>query len=562
MRMANVLGKPIDGDNTTIGSDKELAKPDKSSVIPLLEHMSKASLLLKSCIFILAATPLRPLAAQDTPASPSVPGGPAILTPLSPPTPAIHGARVFGVRPGAPFLYFIAATGQRPMQYSADGLPTGLALDGATGRITGALTQPGSYQVAFHARNSLGEASRQFKIIVGDEIGLVPAMGWNSFNTYGVNVNQAQILAAAHAMVDTGLAQHGWTYINTDDGWQGARGGALNAIQPNPGFPDIAGMVQEIHRLGLKAGIYSTPWVTSYGRRIGGSSQDPDGKWNPSFAKQNPKDHSQTFPFAIAQYHFDSPDAKQLAAWGFDYLKYDWAPIHAPDAKEMYDALRASGRDMVFSLSNNGLYTLLNEIASVSPYANSWRTTDDVHDKWANVTNSAFNEDAWAQYARPGHYNDPDMLVIGMIGWGHPHPSRLTPDEQYTQISMWCLLSAPLILGCDLQRLDPFTSSLITNDEVLDVDQDSLGKQATCVSKNGDLNVYAKPLEDGSWAVGLINRGPAPAQVILNWTDIGLNGPQVVRDLWRQKDAGTFDKQYSAEVASHGVELIRVIRAR
>jgi alpha-galactosidase len=524
--------------------------------------MSKVSLLPRLCFFILLAAPLPRLAAQNAAGPSSAAGGSAILTPVSPRTPAIHGAKVFGVRPGAPFLYFIPATGERPMQYSADGLPAGLALDGATGRITGALTQRGTYPVTFHARNSLGEAERPFKIVVGDEIGLVPAMGWNSFNTYGVRVNQTQILAAAHAMVDTGLAQHGWTYINTDDGWQGARGGALNAIQPNAGFPDIAGMVQEIHGLGLKAGIYSTPWVTSYGRRIGGSSEDPAGKWDPSFAKQNPKDHSQKFPFAIAQYHFASADAKQLAAWGFDYLKYDWAPIHAADSKEMYEGLRGSGRDLVFSLSNNGLYTLLNEIASVSPYANSWRTTDDVHDKWENVTNSAFNEDPWAQSARPGHYNDPDMLVVGMIGWGHPHASRLTPDEQYTQISMWCLLSAPLILGCDLQKLDPFTAGLITNDEVLDVDQDSLGKQAICVSKNGDLNVYAKPLEDGSWAVGLINRGLTPAQVVLNWADVGLKGPQVVRDLWRQKDAGTFDKQYSAEVAPHGVELVRVARAR
>jgi alpha-galactosidase len=331
---------------------------------------------------------------------------------------------------------------------------------------------------------------------------------------------------------------------------------------PSSQFPDIAGMAAEIHGLGLKAGIYSTPWVTSYGRRMGGSSQDPDGKWSPAFAKANNKDHSQKFPFAIAQYHFATQDAKQLGQWGFDYLKYDWAPIHAPDTKEMYDALTASGRSMVFSLSNNGLYTLLGEIAAVSPYANSWRTTDDVHDQWKHISNSAFNEDPWAQYARPGHFNDPDMLVVGTIGWGHPHPTHLTPDEQYTQISMWCLLSAPLILGCDLQKLDPFTTSLITNDEVLDIDQDSLGKQATCVAKAGDANVYAKPLEDGTWAVGLVNRGEAPATVNLQWSDLHLAGPQVVRDLWRQKDVGTFTGQYSAQVAPHGIQLVRVIPAR
>ena len=515
----------------------------------------------KWCLFLLAAALSFSTLAQDSP-PPAPAAAPEILTPPSPPTPQIHGAKVFGVRPSAPFLFTIAATGQRPMQFSAGPLPSGLQLDAATGRISGALSTTGTYTVTLHAQNALGQTDRPFKIIVGQEVGLVPAMGWNSFNTYGVRVNQTQILAAAHAMVDSGLALHGWTYINTDDGWQGARGGDLNAIQPNPGFPDIAGMVSEIHGLGLKAGIYSTPWVTSYGRRIGGTSEDPDGKWSPDFARQNKRDHSQKFPFAIGKIHFASADAKQFAQWGFDYLKYDWAPIHAPDAKEMYDALGASGRDLIFSLSNNGLYTLLKEIQAVSPYANSWRTTDDVHDNWQNVSNSAFNEDPWAPYARPGHFNDPDMLVVGNVGWGHPHPTHLTPDEQYTQISMWCLLSAPLILGCDLRKLDPFTFGLITNDEVLDVDQDSLGKQATCVAKDGDINIYAKPLEDGSLAVGFVNRGPAPEKAVLHWGDILVAGPQMVRDLWRQKELGIFSDHYSAQIAPHGVVLLKLTRVR
>jgi len=480
-----------------------------------------------------------------------------ILTPPAAHTPRINGPKIFGVRPGSPFLFSIPATGDRPMKFAADNLPLGLALDADTGQITGSLNQTGEYHVIIHAQNALGQADRPFKIVVGDMIGLTPAMGWNSFNTYDVKVTQEQILTAAHAMVNSGLAQHGWTYINCDDGWQGARGGDFNAIQPNEGFPDMTGMVNEIHGLGLKAGIYSTPWVTSYGRRIGGSSEDPQGKWDPSFAN-NKDNHSQKFPYAIATYHFAVPDAKQIAAWGFDYLKYDWAPIHAADTKEMSDALHDTGRDIIFSLSNNGLHTLLKEISDVAPLANSWRTTDDVHDNWNNVSNSAYNEDPWASYAGPGHFNDPDMLVIGPVGWGHPHPSLLTPDEQYTQISMWCLLSAPLILGCDLSKLDPFTTSLITNDEVLDIDQDSLGKQATCVSHNGDLKVYAKPLEDGSWAVGLCNTGKDSATVTLKWDDLKLLGEQAVRDLWRQKDLGTFDQEFSSPVASHGVVLLRI----
>jgi alpha-galactosidase len=239
----------------------------------------------------------------------------------------------------------------------------------------------------------------------------------------------------------------------------------------------------------------------------------------------------------------------------------------------MYDALRATGRDMLFSLSNNGLvgyrvngsvpFNLLTEISDVSPYANSWRITDDVHDMWSHVARSAFDQDAWAPYSRPGHFNDLDLLVVGTLSWGRgaPHQTHLTPDEQYTQISMWCLMSSPLLLSCDLQKLDPFTLSLITNDDVLDVDQDSLGKQATCVAKDGDLNVYAKPLEDGSWAVGLINRGTENATVTLKWSDLKLTGKQTVRDLWRQKDVGVFDQQFSSPVAPHGVVLLRVSAA-
>jgi alpha-galactosidase len=446
------------------------------------------------------------------------------------------------------------------MEFSADGLPTGLELDGANGRITGKLETVGEYPVVFHASNSLGHVDRPFKIIVGDEIGLTPAMGWNNFNLTGAHIDQKIVLAAAHAMVDSGLAQHGWIYCNTDDGWQGLRGGKYNAIQPDSrDFPDIAGMVREIHGLGLKAGIYSSPWITTYDRHIGGTSNDPDGNWSTDFAKQNKDDHYKKFPFIVGQYHFADQDAKQFADWKFDYLKYDWAPVHADAAKEMFDALRATHRDFLLSLSNNGSYTLLKEIDQVSPYANSWRVTDDVHDNWQNIANGAFTLDPWAGASRPGHFNDPDMLVVGVVAWwGAPHPTHLTPDEQYTQISMWCLLSGPLLLGCDLQKLDPFTFSLISNDEVLDVDQDSLGKQATTVSKNGDINVVAKPLDDGRWAVGLFNRGPAAATATVKWADLKLNGKLVVRDLWRQKDLGIFNAEFSSNVPSHGVVMVAI----
>jgi alpha-galactosidase len=495
--------------------------------------------------------------ADDTLADPANPKGPAeVLTPPTPRSPLIHGPKVFGLHPGSPFVYAIPATGDRPMTFSADNLPASLHLDPSTGQITGSIAKPGDYQLTFHVGNSLGKADRPFRLVVGDQIGLTPAMGWNSWNCWGENVDQEKVLNAAQAMASSGLAQHGWTYVNIDDTWQGTRGGDFNAIQPNlHRFPDIKGLVDSIHQLGLKAGIYSTPWVTSYAGRNGGSADNPEGTW------EHPKTRGpyrrNIMPFAIGPYPFATQDAKQWALWGIDYLKYDWGPVQLPESREMASALRASGRDILFSISNNTSGNIFDEIAELSQVANSWRTTTDISDSWKSVVNNGFSADKWAPFAGPGHFNDPDMLVLGQVGKAL-HPNHLTPDEQYSHMSLWCLSAAPLLLSCNLEKVDPFTLGLLTNDEVIDVDQDALGKQATQVAKDGDVLIYAKPLENGSWAVGFFNRSKVVAKATLEWSAIGLSGSQAARDLWRQKDLGQFDDHYSAEVNPHGVVLISV----
>lgn len=479
-----------------------------------------------------------------------------ILTPKSGPHPRINGPSIFGVRPGSPFLYTVPATGKRPMKFSADGLPQGLRLDAANGRITGVLTQEGEHTVTLRATNTLGSAKKRFRIIVGEEIALTPPMGWNSYNAWGTDVDDQKVLRSARALVKYGLDQHGWTYLNIDDGWQGHRGGPLNALQPDlKRFPDIKEMCDEIHGMGLKVGIYQTPWVSSYGRRVGGSSENPDGAWDAATMTQGPF-NSKVLPFAIGKYHFTVNDAKQWAAWGVDYLKYDWAPNEVPETKEMYDALRASQRDIVLSLSNDTTNTLFDQITEVSKYANCWRIGGDIADNWESIREHGFEGDKWAPFARPGHWNDPDMFEIGANGGGHP--KRLTPDEQYTHVSQWCLLAAPLLLGCDLEHLDDFTVGLLSNDEVLEVNQDSLGHQATRVASSGDWSVYAKTMEDGSRAVGLFNNGLLSAPVSVDWSSLGITGKQQVRDLWRQKNLGVFDGKFQSPVASHGVLLLRL----
>lgn len=518
---------------------------------------------MKLAVIALAAAALfaaAPALAQGVPAAPPV-ADPIILTPAPPETPRINGASVFGVRPGSPILYTMPVTGVRPMTYSASGLPRGATFDAATGRLGGAVASAGTYRIKLSARNAKGSATRELRLIVGDTIGLTPPMGWNSYNVWSDQVTQDRALAAARAMVSSGLINHGWTYINLDDGWQGVRATeGRRSLQPDlTRFTDIKAMVDEIHGMGLKVGIYSSPWVMTYANRLGGSADNPQGamqQWPPNVPKNVKK-----LPFAIGNYRFVTEDAAQFTEWGIDYLKYDWGPVEYPEAKEMHDALRAQPRDIFYSLSNNHVKNMLPAIGELSTVANAWRTTTDIVDNWGRVANDiGFAQDAWAKYARPGHFNDADMLVVGVVGWGQErqHQTKLTPDEQYSHVSLWSLLASPLLIGADLTKLDAFTLSLLTNDEVLAINQDPLGKQAISVAGDSGFAVYRKELEDGSIAVGLFNRGPAPVSVTASWSDLGLTGAHRVRDLWRQKDQGSFRDSFSATVAPHGVHLVRV----
>jgi alpha-galactosidase len=497
-----------------------------------------------------------------------------IRTPKPPETPRINGPSVFGVRPGAPLLYRIPATGARPMEFSVENLPTGLQLDAKTGQITGSLKEPGERVVTLRAKNALGTGEKRFKIVVGETIALTPPMGWNSWNAYHGSVTGEKVVRAARAMASSGLIDHGWTYINIDDAWQKARGGPFQGIQPNEKFPDFQKMCDEIHALGLKVGIYSTPWVTSYAGYIGGSSDDPNGAWTGKKGERRE-----------GKISFAEADAKQWAAWGVDYLKYDWNPnqptprdtneIFHATTDTMRKALRHCGRDIVYSYSNSMRF---DTIADQSKMLNCWRTTGDISDSWTSMAGKAFYisvprsqtdvngppSDRWVPFAGPGHWNDPDMMVLGVVNFGgKQHPTRLTPDEQYLHMTQWCMAAAPLLLGCDLDKLDAFTLNLVTNDEVLAVNQDTLGKQATVASNDGNkLLVYARDLDDGSKAVALYNLGKGPATVTARWSDLKLSGKQTVRDLWRQKELGEFENQFQMTVAPHGAEMVKIRKTR
>ena len=487
-----------------------------------------------------------------------------ILTPDPPQTPRINSAKVFGATPGNPFLYTISTTGKRPMQFSAENLPTGLSIDTTTGIISGKVLQRGTYQTILKAKNELGEAVKKLTIKIGDTIALTPPIGWNGWNSWAEKIDREKVIASAEAMVNKGLSNHGWSYINIDDSWQGIRSGKLNALQPNEKFSTIKEMVDYIHFLGLKAGIYSTPYVWSYAGYVGASSDFEKGGEKHEPIKRNR--HSSAL---IGKYRFETNDALQMAEWGFDYLKYDWR-IDLTSTERMSAALKKSGRDVVFSISNNAP---IEKAADWARLTNAWRTGPDIRDSWPSIYSLAFTIDKWGDYAGPGHWNDPDMMILGNVSMGPSilHPTKLTPDEQYSHVSLFSLLAAPLLIGCPIEQLDDFTLNLLTNDEVIEVNQDPLGKPARLVSDTDGVQTWMKPMEDGSLAVGLFNTDnfgktpqsyfrwgdETPKQFQLDFAKLGLTGNQKLRDLWRQKDLGEFNREFTTEIRHHGVVLIR-----
>jgi len=452
------------------------------------------------------------------------------------PEPVISGPRVVGTTPGRPFLFLIPASGEAPLTFSAVNLPEGLSLDPATGIITGSLRNKGEFDVDITVTNAFGSTSRSLRIIGGEhKLALTPPMGWNSWNAWGMAVDDEKVRSAAEWMVKLGLAARGFMYINIDDGWEGGRD-ENGEILPNEKFSDMQALAGYVHSHGLRIGIYSSP-----GPKTCGGLE--------------------------ASYQHEQQDALTWSKWGFDYIKYDWcsyATIVTPKSREdnarpyklMRECLDNCDRDIIFSVCWSAP-----EVGIWAPEAggNLWRTTGDIVDTWGSVSSIGFSHDGYERYAGPGHWNDPDMLVLGKVGWGPTlHNTRLTPYEQITHITLWCLLAAPLLLGCDLSRLDPFTVALLTNEEVIDIDQDPLGKPANRRSKDGDKEVWARPLWDGTIAAGLFNRGSEPTEVTVNWSDLGITGVYPVRDLWRKKDLGAFTNSFTVTVPPHGAAMVKI----
>ncbi|MBN1851273.1 MAG: NPCBM/NEW2 domain-containing protein [Pirellulales bacterium] len=473
-----------------------------------------------------------------------------ILTPPPGPEPKINGPRLFGVRPGRPFLYRIPCTGERPITFGVEGLPGGLQFDPDQGIITGRVpNRRGEYAITLKARNALGYAEKKFTIVAGDTLALTPPMGWNSWYIHYNRVTEKNMRDAADAMIDSGMADFGYMYVNIDDCWMKHKNDPPyrdqnGAMLTNAKFPDIRGMVAAIHGKGLRAGLYTSP-----------------GPW--------------TCAGYAGSFQHESIDAKTYAEWGFDFLKYDWcsysqvaggdtlAHLQEP-YQRMGDILQGLDRDIVLNLCQYGMGSVWEWGGAVGGHC--WRTTGDLGLQSARRLPGFYviglsNAQHW-KHAKPGQWNDPDYILIGHVGdarkMGEGQSTTLTANEQYSYMSMWCLMAAPLIFSGDMSKLDEFTLNVLCNSEVIAVDQDPLGKQAQIFRQSDTQLVLVKPLEDGSLALGLFNLDEFPQSMAVTWDELGLDGPCMVRDLWRQQDMGYLDNQFEGSVPRHGVLMLRI----
>jgi len=481
-------------------------------------------------------------------------GEPKQVTPKPIPNPRFVAGWLLAARPGSAVHWTIPCIGAGPLRYFAEGLPGSLHLDAESGLISGFAPFAGRYPIRFTAQNEHGQAHRVMTLMVGDELAATPPMGWSSWNCCHANITDGIIRANAKALVDAGLHRLGYRFVNIDDGWQGSRSRSSNipmALQANENFPNMAQLVEDIHSLGVSAGMYHVPNIFSPQGLFGASSEFADGT------------STMTFQHGVSDgrgsHVWSRPDVAQFAAWGFDYLKMDNCPT-VDETREINESIRASGRDMILSLSANMPRDL---IAQYRRHAQLWRTTGDLIDTWFSIRNKLRSQVLWQGLGGPGAWNDPDMLVVGEVGpgWNAPlQASRLSYAEQYLHIGMWAFLAAPLMIGGDLTRLDDFTKNLLTNPEIIEIDQDPLGVPARLIDFDEDRGLmrWRRDLIGGEIAIAFANIGDETANLGIDLAELGLTGTWVARDPWRGQDLEKISSGIRCEVPAHSHQLFRI----
>jgi hypothetical protein len=503
------------------------------------------------------------------------------------PKPCFNATTVIGVRPNMPVIYALTVGGRRPMEFAAKNLPAGLTLDAKTGIITGTLVDKGEFTFSASAKNSAGKAVAKIRIVCGDTIALTPPMGWNSYDAFGDNVVESEVLSNAHYIAeqmqpvgwDTVVVDYCWSDPGAHDNNRNARANAPLAMDkfgrmipaPNrfPSSVDGAGfkpLADAVHALGLKFGIHIMRGIPRNAVRANMDILDA-GVTASAAANTNDKcawcpDMFGVRGNAAGQAWYDSC-ARLWASWGVDYIKVDdlSKPYHTAEVELIRNAIDKSGRAIMFSTSPGE--TPVEDAQHILKHANLWRVSDDFWDDWKYLDHEFTLGERWRNFAGPGHWPDADMLPLGHLSVAHRSVGKdrfthFTHDEQLTHLSLWSLLPSPLMVGANLPDNDAWTLALLTNPEVIAVNQDSLGLAAQRVTNIlAGAETWTKKLADKSLAIGIFNRGKTPVPVNLAWKNLGLRERPAVRDLWLRKDMGR-SENFTAEIPSHGCVLLRV----
>ena len=445
--------------------------------------------------------------------------------------PRVNPPYVVGSYPGTEFIFAIPTSGERPMTWVAEGLPEGLALDAKTGIIRGVVKDAGEYKIKIIAENKQGSWVSELKIKVGKELALTPVMGWNSWNTFGENLTEDLIIETAEAMIANGMRDLGYNYINIDDLWQlKERGADGHIVIDSTKFPrGIKYVADYLHDRGFRLGIYSD--ASRY-----------------------------TCAGVCGSYGFEEIDARDFAEWGVDLLKYDYcgAPASRDTAiaryRRMGEALRITDRSIVYSICEWGRRKPWEWAREVGGHY--WRTTEDIRDAWdlresgtglKGIMDIIDVNGQLADYAFPGAWNDPDMLVVGLFGKSSNINSGgikygCTLNEYRTHMSMWCMMASPLLCGNDVRNMPDSVLKVLTNPEIIAINQDALGLQGKMMRKEGNGEVWMKLLDGGRIALAVMNRGEEPEEVVIPFDLLGFPMKAFVRDVWSHRNLGELEQ--------------------
>ena len=465
--------------------------------------------------------------------------------------PKINIAKCIGASPNKPIIIKIPITGQRPLKITAEDLPGGLALDGAI--ISGAVEKENDYDIVIRVENDLGICEKKVTLEVHpDRVQLTPLLGFTSWNAFGFDISREKIERTAQKMLDLGITEYGYNHINIDSGWQGVYGGEFDAIMPNEKFPDMKGFCDKLHGMGYKCGIYSTPMLNAFGCSINRPVLPP------GCTQGEPDDRFSDERGGIGLIRKEKNNALQWAAWGFDYLKYDWRPSDPYNAELMRSELVKTDRDFGFCVSVRARpeYHKYWE-----KYCNSYRCNPDSIRTWANLMEIYRSHFDFIDYINKGHYFDLDMLDTGdcelfdLLEYPNDPNFGFTEDEQLVAFSMRAILSSPIQISSKLDCIGEFELSMYCNEDVIEINQDFVSSARPCVMLEDGrkiLHAYKKKLSGGDEAYALFNLGETRESFT-----VYLDEPRRIRDIWAKEDCGISDK-LTYNMHPHTVRLFRV----